>query len=73
MKCGFSITEVGVGGRAVVVPIAREGVGGWVGRRVRLCEDAVVGEGKTYCCVVRRCVGCCGCVDYVERERRDIA
>jgi len=47
MKCGFSITEVGVGGRAVVVPIAREGVGGWVGRRVRMCEDAVVGEGKT--------------------------
>lgn len=47
MKCGFSVTEEGVGGRAVVVPMAREGVGGWVGRRVRMWEDGVE-EGKTY-------------------------
>lgn len=66
MKCGFSVTEVGVGGRAVVVPIARDGVGGWVGRRVRMWEDGVVGEGKTYCCVVSRRMECCGCEDHRE-------
>ncbi len=45
---GFSVRESGVGGILVVVPIAREGVGGWVGRRVRICDWGLVGEGKTY-------------------------
>lgn len=35
-KVGFSVRESGVGGMRVVVPIAREGVGGVVGRRVRM-------------------------------------
>lgn len=42
-KVGFSVRESGVGGRAVVVPMAREGVGGVVGRRVRMWA---VGEGE---------------------------
>jgi len=45
MKCGFSVTEEGVGERAVVVRIASEGVGGWVGRKVRMWVDGVE-EGK---------------------------
>lgn len=48
-KCGLVVRESGVGGRAVVVPMARDGVGGVVGRRVRRWE--VVGAwglGKTY-------------------------
>jgi hypothetical protein len=34
-KWGFSAKEVGVGGRAFVMPIASSGVGGVVGRRER--------------------------------------
>jgi len=47
-KCGFSVRLEGMGGRAVVVPIAREGVGGSVGRKVRMWVPA--GEvGNEYC------------------------
>lgn len=35
-KDGFVVNVFGVGGLAVEVPIARDGVGGWVGRRVRM-------------------------------------
>lgn len=35
-KFGFSVKDWGVGGRAVVVPMEREGVGGSVGRRERM-------------------------------------
>ena len=34
-KSGFSVKVFGEGGRVVVVPRTREGVGGVVGRRVR--------------------------------------
>jgi len=49
-KVGFSVRESGVGGRVVVVPMAREGVGGWVGRRVRMWEEweRERGSGKMY-------------------------
>jgi len=45
-KCGFSEKESGVGGILEVVPIERFCEGGDVGRRVKMCEDAV--RGKTY-------------------------
>lgn len=48
-KVGFSVTEVGVGGMAIVVPISREGVGGLVERRVRIWEAKGDRLGKTYC------------------------
>lgn len=38
-KWGFGVKVWGVGGRVVVVPRAREGVGGVVGRRLRRCEE----------------------------------
>lgn len=42
--------EDGVGGREVVVPMARSRVGGSVGRRERICVDAIdCLSGKTYC------------------------
>lgn len=44
---GFSVKEEGVGGRVVVVPMAREGVGGEVRRRVRMCMDGFEGWGNT--------------------------
>ncbi len=48
-KCGFSVKESGVGGIAVVVPIASLWEGGSVGRRLRVYEfDVDVGLGKTY-------------------------
>jgi len=50
-KCGFSVKVSGVGGRVVVVPIARWVFGGEVGRRVRmdvLLLLLVEGEGKMY-------------------------
>jgi hypothetical protein len=46
---GFSESESGVGGIAVVVPIASSGVGGSEGSRERICEeleDPIAG--KTY-------------------------
>jgi hypothetical protein len=46
---GFSDSESGVGGMAIVVPMARSGVGGSEGRRERMfdeLEDPVAG--KTY-------------------------
>jgi len=48
MNLGFSRVEEDVGGMEVVVPIARDGVGGEVGRRLKilLCEE--LGSGKTY-------------------------
>ena len=46
---GFSVSESGVGGIAVVVPIARSAVGGSVGRRDRMCaEPREPFSGKTY-------------------------
>ena len=53
-KRWFSFTEAGVGGIAVVVPIARSGFGGSVGRRERmwdLCREA--GSSKMYFACVR--------------------
>ena len=46
---GFSTRESGVGGMWVVEPMARAGLGGVVGRRVRrwLLRDR--SSGKTYC------------------------
>jgi hypothetical protein len=45
-KLGLEVTEEGVGGLAVVVPIAREPLGGDVGRKVRRCVVGCVGWGK---------------------------
>ena len=55
MNLGFSVRESGVGGSLVVVPSARDGVGGVVGRRVRRCECALLGEGKTCWKVLASC------------------
>lgn len=49
LNFGFSVTESGVGGIEVVVPIASSGVGGLVGRRERMCDVPREEElGKTY-------------------------
>lgn len=50
MKWGFSVRESGVGGIVGVVPIARSGLGGVVGRRVRMWVAGCVGWGNM-CCV----------------------
>ena len=50
MKAGFSMKVSVVGGREVVVPIARWGCVGW-GRRERVGEGP---EGWAYCETVRR-------------------
>jgi hypothetical protein len=43
------VRESGVGGILVVVPIERLREGGFVERRVRICDvDGEVGLGKTY-------------------------
>lgn len=47
-KLGFSLRESGVGGSRLVVPIERVGLGGVVGRRVRIWLFMVRGSGKTY-------------------------
>lgn len=47
-KLGFSLRESGVGGSRLDVPIARVGLGGMVGRRVRIWKFIVRGSGKTY-------------------------
>jgi len=47
-KLGFPVKEEGVGGMAVVVPIARAGLGGLVGRRERMLM-LLFSEGKVYC------------------------
>lgn len=47
-KEGVSITDDGVGGRDVVVPRERRGVGGVVGRRERMWDWGWVGCGWTY-------------------------
>ena len=48
-KRGFSARESGVGGILVVVPTERLRDGGFVGRRVRICDvDGEDGLGKTY-------------------------
>lgn len=47
-KCGFSVTEAGLGGRAVLVPITRLGFGGEVGRRDRVCVVGLEGVGRMY-------------------------
>lgn len=52
MNCGFSVRESGVGGMAAVVPRARRGLGGVVGRRERMCVEGEEGEGWIYCCLV---------------------
>ena len=45
---GFSLKVEGVGGLLGEVPIARAGVGGVVGRRVRRVEERVRSSGKVY-------------------------
>jgi hypothetical protein len=45
---GFSWSESGVGGIAELVPSAISGVGGSVGRRVRMCPLRAFWFGKTY-------------------------
>jgi hypothetical protein len=52
-KEGVSVTEEGVGGRVVVVPRERRGVGGEVGRRERMCVLGIVGCGWMYWIDVR--------------------
>jgi hypothetical protein len=48
VKAGFVVKVLGVGGRVVVVPRARDGVGGLVGRKVRRCADGLSGCGNVY-------------------------
>ena len=36
---GFSFSESGVGGMVLVEPMAREPLGGEVGRKDRVCDD----------------------------------
>ena len=43
----FSLREPGVGGTFAVLPTARDGVGGEVGRKVRICAVGLLGSGKT--------------------------
>lgn len=45
-KDGFEVKEDGVGGRVVVVPIARERFGGEVGRKERVCVPGEIVDGK---------------------------
>lgn len=45
---GFSWREAGVGGMVEEVPRANSGVGGSVGRRVRMCPSTAFWFGKTY-------------------------
>lgn len=48
-KSWFSVKLVGVGGMAVLVPMARERVGGFVGRRERMWElEELEVSGKMY-------------------------
>jgi hypothetical protein len=44
---GFEATELGVGGTRVVVPIARDGLGGEDERRVSRWVVGLEGSGKT--------------------------
>jgi hypothetical protein len=44
----FSVKDTGVGGIAVVEPMARDGVGGSEGRRERMEVLGSIEEGKTY-------------------------
>lgn len=44
----FALRESGVGGTFAVVPIATDGVGGEVGRKVRICDVGLLGSSKTY-------------------------
>lgn len=54
-NAGFSVKEEGVGGMAVVVPRAKEGVGGAVGSSVR--SDVFSRNGKAYLQSVRMVQG----------------
>lgn len=47
-KCPFSLSESGDGGRAAVVPMAREAVAGVVARRESRCVFVRVGCGWMY-------------------------
>jgi len=47
-KWGFSVKVSGVGGTAVVLPIARSMFGGEVGRRVKIDVLVLEEEGKMY-------------------------
>lgn len=77
---GFSLNEDGVGGSLVVVPMAIEGVGGSVDRKVRMYDEGALGSLKAYCCtssqkswLIRRGRGLlltmCGLLLRVETER----
>jgi hypothetical protein len=46
---GVSVRVEGVGGRVVVVPMERWGVGGEVARRERMWIWGLCGEGWMYC------------------------
>jgi hypothetical protein len=48
-KRGFPWNDLGVGGSAVVVPIARDGFGGVVSRYERRWLLGCLGCGKTFC------------------------
>lgn len=47
-NCGFSVKLSGFGGMEVAVPIASDGVGGSVGRRVRMDLEGSEGCLNTY-------------------------
>lgn len=45
-KDGLVVNVVVVGGMAVVLPIERAWVGGFVGRRLRMCAPGATGDAK---------------------------
>lgn len=47
---GFSLNEDGVGGSLVVVPMAIEGFGGSVDRKLRMYDEEALESLKAYCC-----------------------
>jgi hypothetical protein len=76
---GFSWREAGVGGMVEEVPRAISGVGGSVGRRVRMCPPTGFWFGKTYygelACGLRALeslITMCGLVSSVEIALLDI-
>jgi hypothetical protein len=76
---GFSWREFGVGGMVEDVPRAISGVGGSVGRRVRMCPPRAFWLGKTYyvelACdlgALESLITMCGLVSSVEIALLDI-
>jgi hypothetical protein len=66
VKVELVVKELGLGGSVVVVPRARDGVGGVVGRKVNMWVDGLSGCGNVYMLlfegrvlrVRRRRIGC---------------